>query len=240
MKRGGGAGIAYTDSRWTQINSYSSIVDDRIFMLLKKILSNGQMTEREWKKSIGKNRSKLTERLHQAASRVLLPEFKTQAVIEVHPRPEVIEFKKEMGIGNNLITEGKIVEARSFLADQIQKCPIDPIRYTNFANMCLKLKDFSTAWSAIAQAWRLAPQSLYVLNAMTDYFFATGDYAQAEKTCLLAAAQGDHEPVSIAILALSQFKLGKNKEARDTAQPLLSRLSAKDLENPIFRELLDQ
>ncbi len=237
MKRGGGAGITYADTRWTQIQTYSTVEDRRIFDLIKKILSDGPQSDTGWEKLFNKNDSHLVEKLHQAAEKVPCPDFPPLEVTEVIPRPEVVEFKKEMGIGTKLIDEGRVSEAREFLAGQIKKCPFDPIRYTNFASMCLQMKDFNNAWNAIAQAWRLAPQSLYVLHAMTDYFFAIGDYAQTEKTCLLAAAQGDPEPISIAILALSLFKLGRRQEALETATPVLSRLTARDLENPIFAEL---
>lgn len=237
MKRGGGAGIAYSDARWTQVHTYSTQEDTRIFDLLKKILPNGPSTEAGWSKLFNKSETHLLTKLRQAAGDIPVPDFTPLEVTEVHPRPEVVEFKKEMGVGTALLDAGKIVEARNFLAGQINKCPFDPIRYTNFASVCLQLKEYQTAWNAIAQAWRLAPQSLYVLHAMTDYFFAIGDYAQTEKTCLLAAAQGDPEPISIAILALAQYRQGRQQGARETARPILPRLTPRDLENPIFAEL---
>ena len=134
------------------------------------------------------------------------------------PRQEIQDYLDETNLGVGMFNSGKFQEAREFYLEQIRKFPFDVMRYTNFASVSIKCKEFRSAWSALAQAWRMAPQSLYVLLCMIDYFYATGDFAQVEKTCLIAEAQGNLEPINVAIKALAQWKLGKKRRSQPYRQ----------------------
>jgi tetratricopeptide (TPR) repeat protein len=238
MARGGGAGITYSDDRWLRVNNYADIEDTQIFDLLKRILPDAPKDNAAWKRINAKDSQQLIELLHKTALKIKPAKSGGWTQTEVIPRAELISYQDEMKKGMAVFEEGRFAEARDFWAKQITKFPFDPIRYTNFANVCIQLKDFQSAWNALAQAWRLAPLSLYVLLCMTDYFYAVGDYAQAEKTCLLVASQGDPQPEGIAIQALSQWKQGKIQEAIATAQPLIKYSDGKETNNPHIEELL--
>ena len=140
-------------------------------------------------------------------------------------------------MGLEFFEEGKLDEARVFFTNLITRFPSEIVHYTNFAAACFQQGDFQAAWPVLALAWRIAPQSLAVLTAMVDYFYNIGDYAKAENTSLLAASQGELDPLGIAVLALSQWKQGKVQEAIATAQPVLSLLSKYEIDNPAINEL---
>jgi len=232
LKRGrGDAGDPYRDERWTRIHRYATIMDDSAERLLQKIIE-------ESGERITITKNNLLKVIHRLAEKQTAFELIRRDIPEkVHPRQELADYFDEVAAGPLLMEQGRLKEARDHFANQIQKYPFDVIRYTNFASACMKIGDQQSAWAALAQAWRIAPQSLYVLLGMVDFFYGTGDYAQAEKTCLLAQSQGDLEPEGVAVLALSQWKQGKQDQARNTAEILLNSLTQSDLENPLFKEV---
>jgi hypothetical protein len=232
LKRGrGDSGNPYTDERWTRIHSTSSIQDKNAIHLLQQIIERSGET-------ITLTGNNLMKVIHRLAGKKKSPFcIYTTDQAEIKQREELVDYFNQVAVGPDLMDQGRLVEARSFFASQIDKFPFDVIRYTNFASVCLKTGDLQSAWAALAQAWRIAPQSLFVLLGMIDFFYTAGDYPQAEKTCLLALAQGDLEPEGVAVLALSQWKQGRQEEARTTARPLLAALSQNDLDHPLFKEL---
>lgn len=230
---------AYADENYLIVNKYSSIEDTRILDRLKCTLSGAPKNPTNWAKITQRNSPNLINLLHQAAGKVNPPQFKRHESMEVFPRSEHSAYHKETELGMKLIDENKFREACELFANQISRFPFEVTRYTNFAVACIQLGDFQAAWPALAQAWRIAPQSLSVLIAMIDYYYALGDYALAEKTSLLAASQGELEPVGIAVLALSQWKQGKIQEAIATAQPVLLFMSKNKTNYPIFKELVN-
>jgi len=236
--RGGGAGIRYTDNNRSEVNQYASIKDTLILKRLQEILPDAPIEAVTWQRATLSNSPRFLNLLHQSAKKHLPAPLQKQKSLKVTPRPDLIQYHKEVAIGLRLLEEKRITEAYEFFASQITKFPWDVIRYTNFGKVSLQKGDFETAWTAIAQAWRMAPKSLYVLLCMTDYFYTIKDFAQAEKTSLLAAALGDLEPIGVAILALSQWKQGKHQEAISTAQPVLAHLPEDQANNPVYKELV--
>ncbi len=225
----GDTGDPYSDERWKRIEKFSTIKDTSAFNLAKKLITLPA------KKVSGVN---LVQAMHRATQKMKAASIDLPVCDEVvTPRRELVDYFDEIAIGTNLIASGQLDQAKVFYAAQINKYPFDLMRYTNYAAVCIQLRDFENAWPALAQAWRMAPQSLYVLLCMTDYFYATGNFSQVEKTCLIAESQGNLESVNVAIKALAQYKQGKKLEARETANPVLPQLSSMELENPIFKEL---
>jgi hypothetical protein len=238
LSRGrGDSPVPYKDDRGSKVNQFSTVVDTSIFDLIHSVLPEAPKDLQTWKKKVKPDSPDLINLLHQAMEKIEPPQINISGAAEVFPRPELIAYYQEVESGIRLYEEGKLAEARDFWVSQISRFPFDPLRYTNFSHISLRLGDFESAWTALAQAWRIAPQSLYVLLGMTEYFFTIGNYAQAEKTSLLCAAIGDLKPEGLALLAISQWKLGKQKEARITAQPLFTNSSSKEFDTPLFKEL---
>jgi hypothetical protein len=238
LSRGrGDSGEHYSNDPAIRVNKYALVEDTLILENLKGMLSQTKTPQETWRKIISPNSTRLIELLHQAVRQITPVSIQKSDSLDVIPRPEMINYDDQRNWGLDLFEEGRLTEARKFFATQISLYPFDVMQYTNFSSICIKLGDFENAWKALAQAWRIAPNSLYVLLCMIDYFYIIGDFAQTEKTCLLAASIGDLEPVNIAYLALSQWKQGKQQAAKITAQPLLSNLAENDTQNPIFKEI---
>lgn len=227
----GDTGDPYSDERWKEIEKFSTISDSSAPNLAKKLIS-------QTKKKVGG--VNLVQAMHRKTKQMKSVPINLPASDEiVTPRKEIVDYYDEFLAGTNLLTAGNLTQAKIFFASQINKFPFDVIRYTNFAAICIQLKDFDNAWPALAQAWRMAPQSLYVLLGMIDYFYAVGNFPQVEKIFLLVEAQGNLEPISVAIKALALWKQDKIEEAALTAQKILPRLQENDLKNPHFKELFD-
>jgi tetratricopeptide (TPR) repeat protein len=234
----GSTTVPYTDEPGTQVNQYASEKDKLVLERLIDIFADPPKDKHAWQKITDRNSTRLLTLLNQEAKRIAPVPLSKQVTGEVFARPEFVLYQKEMSGGQKLLDKKDFSEARIYFADQIAKFPFHAPNYTNFAYVCLQLGDYKTAWAACAQAWRIAPQSLNVLLMMTDYFYFTGDYAQAEKTSMLAAMQGDLEPVVIAMLALAQWKQGKQREAVITAQPVLASLVGIETHDQILKELV--
>lgn len=234
LSRGrGDAGDPYSDIRWTRIHQFTNVKDGSAVGVIQKILDHSGS-------HLKVTKNNLLKVIHRVAMEKTHPPCVSPADGGIAvPREELAEYYNEVAIGPDLIEAGRLPEARDFYARQISKFPFDVTRYTNMAFVCLKLGDYQTTWSLLAQAWRIAPQSLFVLYGMIDYFYTIGDFAKVEKTSLLAAAQGELEHVGIATLALARWKLGKKEEARSLTQSLIPLLSESDRKEPLFKELLE-
>lgn len=238
LARGNAGSVVWNDTRGTLVNNYARVKDTLILERLADILPSVNKDPQAWEKLTAPGSTRFLDLLHREAKRKTPVPFDQKKSLEAIAREELIAFFERRNLGIKLFEEGKIAEARDLFAAEIDCFPFDVVNYTSFASASIKLKEFAAAWNALAEAWRLAPRSLYVLLGMTDYFYAQGDFAQAEKTCLLAQEQGDLEPVSLALLALSQWRQGKKQEAAITAQPLLDHLPEEEAKKPIYHELI--
>jgi hypothetical protein len=236
----GDSGDRFSDDRREKINRYSTIEDTRALSLIRKLIEKHQTNPGRTVRKKNIDEKEIVETIHSIVSNMPSPPLtKPVDIKEVFPRQEAVDYFIENNLGRKLLDSGQLPEARTFHANQISKYPFDMIRYTNYAAICLEMGDFKSAWPAIAQAWRIAPRSLYALLCMIDYFYAIGDFSQVEKTSIMALAQGELEPSGVAMLAIAQWKQGKYQEARETANPILSHLKESEIDNPFFRELMD-
>lgn len=240
LSRGrGDSGNPYSDDRWLKISKYSNVADRKVLDLLQKILHKPVRTQVKNKGLASGRDCFLLNEIHELAMKQKpVPSF-SNFDEEIIPRQDILDYLAEISRGFNLLDAGNIIEAREFYLEQIKSFPFDVMRYTNFASVCIQCKDFKNAWASLAEAWRIAPQSLYVLLCMIDYFYAIGDFLQVEKICRLAEAQGDLEPTSVAIKALALWKQGKEEEATLTAKKILPRLQENDLKKPHFKDLFN-
>jgi hypothetical protein len=241
LSRGrGDSAVPYKDERGTWVQNFASVRDTAILDHLQNIIPGAKEEGAAWKKKVSPNASFLPDLLHREAMACspTVPE-RFPSFDEITPRPEAVAYHQELERSILLHENSNFAEAREFWMAQIEKYPFDPNRYLNFADASFRIGDFPSAWNALAQAWRIAPKSLYVMMSMAEYFFASEDYAQAEKTSLLCASLGDLKPEGVALLAISQWRQGKHREARDSAFPLLEQLAHSDVKKPLFKELIN-
>jgi tetratricopeptide (TPR) repeat protein len=186
-----------------------------------------------------KNISALTDKLSTrfvdemstAAQRIHPTECSAKHSGGIVHNPELELLLADYSLGMKLVADKQYDQARALYARLIQKYPSDVTQYTNFAISCIHQGDLTSAWEALAQAWRMAPKSFMVLQCMNDYFFAAGNFEQVEKTCLLMETYGSLEPVSVAGMALAQWEQGKREKARETARLILPQLTPKAIAN---------
>lgn len=235
----GDSAVPYNDERGSWVQNFSSVADTAILDQLQNRLKITPENGKSWLSKVSTNSPFLLDLMHREAMACHPSRVNGITPSEVVPRPEVVVYYSELEENIKRYELQQFREARDFWMVQIEKYPFDPNRYINFADVSIRMGDLPSAWNALAQAWRIAPKSLYVMMSMVEYFYATHDYAQAEKISRLCATLGDLKPEGVALLAISQWKQGKHAEARESASTLLDQLARTEVKNPLFKELVN-
>ncbi|HEY1252505.1 MAG TPA: sulfatase-like hydrolase/transferase [Thermoanaerobaculia bacterium] len=94
-----------------------------------------------------------------------------------------------------------------------------------YADACLKLGRDDDALAALQTAAKLSPGNPQVLMALSDYYLATGDYAEARRHAELVGEAGPSNPhENLARIALAEGKLDEaDREARAALERYPSR-----------------
>lgn len=221
----GDSGDPYKDDAWVDINKNSTVNDDTIIHRIVSLLKLPPSRARNITALVDPLSTRLLEEMSAAAEKIQPPKCDAQPAVEISRDPELEQLISDYISGMDLVEEKKYDQARILYARLIQKYPFDIPQYTNFAITCIHMGDLPSAWEALAQAWRLAPKDLVVLQCMNDYFFAVGNFEQVEKTCLLMETYGSLEPITVAGMALAQWEQGKHDQAKETARLILPQLT---------------
>ncbi len=236
----GDIGNPYSDKRWINIDKNSKVEDDTA---LRLILQQLKLPPAQAKNPLvfrDPYSTKFVNLLSNAAAKIKPTTCSAESFEVKERREEFNQFIQELINGIELLGSKRFLEVRELYTRLLHKYPFDLYPYTNLSIACIGMHDFPAAWEFLAQAWRMSPGNWAVLLCMVDYFYAIGDYEQAEKCSILVKGFGDLAPIGIATLALSQWKLGKQKEATETARSLLPRLSPELVESHVFfQEVLD-
>jgi uncharacterized protein HemY len=96
-----------------------------------------------------------------------------------------------------------------------------PVHYVDFASISMQKGDFPLAWQAIAQAWKIAPQSHVVLQVMAEYYLKTGDYDWLEKISQMLITANPQENTSYFPLAMSLIHKGEIDKGLELAISIL-------------------
>ena len=227
----GDSGDPYKDDAWVDINKNSTVQDDTIIQRLIPLLKLPPSKARNLTALMDPLSTRLLDEMSAAADRIRPPECDAQPATEINRDPELEQLISDYVSGMDLVEEKKYTQARVLYARLIQKHPFDILHYTNYAITCIHLGDLSSAWEALAQAWRIAPKDFLVLKCMNDYFFAAGNFEQVEKTCLLMETYGSLEPVTVAGMALAQWEMGRHDQARETARLIIPQLTPQAIAN---------
>ncbi len=241
MSRGrGDMGNPYSDQRWVNIDKNSRIVDETALRLMVDRMNLPPAQTRNIRALRDPTSSRLVEQLSQAASEINPEPCDAQTFEVVEKREELAQLIQNFLDGTEFLVSKRFLDARQLYARLLQQYPFDLTPYTNLATACIGMEDFPAAWEVLAQAWRMSPRNWVVLLCMVDYFYATENYEQAEKCSLLVAEYGNLAPIGAAVLALSQWKQGKKKEATHTAKLLLPQLTPEVIKSHVFfQELVD-
>jgi tetratricopeptide (TPR) repeat protein len=85
----------------------------------------------------------------------------------------------------------------------------------------LHVGDVSTAWAAISEAWKIAPNSYHVLTGMAYFFLKVRNFEMAEKTCRLLIEMAPHNLMILGYLTEALIGLGRSEEAIKIGLPLV-------------------
>ena len=161
----------------------------------------------------------------------------TEALTPITPRPEFAAFsalkdqilqaktKQDLAALNRL--------CQKFLEGFPQHIPV----YTDLMWNLLRLGDFQSAWQAAAQAWRLAPNSFFVLTYMGYYFLSVQNFEMVEKTARLMLEIGPSDLHALYFLAEALWGQGRYEEALKVGLPVIE-ISARLGELPENIEIL--
>jgi hypothetical protein len=236
----GDMGDPYSDQRWTNIVDNSKVLDDTALRMIIDHLGLPPAKAKNLAFFCDANSSRFLELLSVAASREKSFFCNAPGSLTIEDRPEMVNLIKDLLDGMDYMGSNRFLEARQLYARLLSNYPFDLTQYGNLASACIQLRDFPAAWELLAQAWRMSPKNWTILACMVDYFYAIGNYEQAEKCSFLLQEYGNLEPVGVAALALSQWKMGKKAVAMETARLLLPQLTPELAASHVFfQELHD-
>ncbi len=241
MSRGrGDMGNPYSDQRWINIDKNSRMVDDTAMRLLLNCFDLPPSQTKNIRTFHDPSSTKFIDMLSEAAARIKPETCMAKPCKTIGKREELTQLLQDFMEGMDHIGSKRFLEAREIYSRLLQKYPFDLTPYTNLATACIGMEDFPAAWEMLAQAWRISPRNWVVLLCMVDYFYAIGNYDQAEKCSLLVSEYGNLSPIGVAVLALSQWKQGKKKEATHTAKLLQPQLTPDLIKShTLFQEVVE-
>jgi hypothetical protein len=241
MSRGrGDAGQVYSNLNWLEVDKNSTVADRSAVDLVISLLNLPPAMAKNTAALTNPLSKKFLESLSAVVDRFQAVPCSAKPDPKIEPREELKNIITDFTDASVFIENKQYQDARNVYAKLIQQFPFDPKIYTDFVIACIHQGDFPASWEALAQAWRLSPRNWTVLTCMVDYFYASGNYEQVEKCSLLLNEFGNLEPLSIAGLALAQWKQGKHEAAMETARLLLPQFTPEMINSHAwFRELSD-
>lgn len=81
--------------------------------------------------------------------------------------------------------------------------------------------DAASAWQALAQAWRLAPNSYFILSRMVYYFLRISNFEMAEKSCRLLLQIAPHDLTALGYLTEALIGQKRFEEAVKVGVPVV-------------------
>jgi cytochrome c-type biogenesis protein CcmH/NrfG len=208
----GDAGIPYQQSRFDSINQAADTPDDQILDVIKKIFSASHINGFSLKKLNPKS-TELLEKIHEAASQKKAASVPILNLSPVIPRKEYLGYQEKVTLSSELTRQKNWAQAMRSTLELIELMPQCVSHLTDFAAICMQRNDFLSAWQAIAQAWKIAPQTHLVLLMMADYYMMIQDYGWLEKISQMLITQNPQEntsyfPLSFSLLHQGQIEKG--------------------------------
>jgi hypothetical protein len=216
LKRGrGDAGLAYPNSRFDVINRAATEKDTEIISLLGRLLPDADL------KKAGPNSPSVLEALHSAALRLKPVPFPSQTVSAELRRPIFISYQEKVDLANTMRDQRDWDGVLRLKSELIEMAPSCIAHRTDFAAICLQKGEMPLAWNAITRAWKAAPQSLLVLQAMADYYLRMKDYAWLEKISQMIINLSPNENTSYYPLSIALIKQGQDDKGVQLALNIL-------------------
>jgi len=217
LSRGrGDRGTPYSEDLFTNINSQSTLVDLSVLDLLGSagVLDISLITSRVSDESQD-TRVDLPDQLHRRA--LELPASITQinaGQTQVpEPRGELLELLSMDGLVQAAQEGHDQEKLEQYYRVMINRYPNFLIFYCDLADLYMSMNQPDKAWNTLAAAWRLAPDTYYVLIRMGKFYQAVGDLDHAEKVYRLALAIDPDGFKTLCYLASIQIDRNKIDQA---------------------------
>ncbi len=221
LKRGrGDAGAAYQHSRFEGVNRAALEKDTRILETLQKCLPPETADPSVFRDTNPAN-TRLLELMHAAAWQKKPGRKPVTTELAANPDSEFSSYFEKTNRTSRLLKvrdwDG-VLQAKSELIEMTAQ---SPVHYVDFASISMQKGDFPLAWQAIAQAWKIAPQSHVVLQVMAEYYLKIGDYDWLEKISQMLITANPQENTSYFPLAMSLIHKGEIEKGLELAINIL-------------------
>ncbi|MHC1782816.1 MAG: glycosyltransferase family 92 protein [Anaerolineaceae bacterium] len=224
LKRGrGDAGTAYRNSRFDTVNQACVETDTQILDLLEKLLNPDNASPDSFS-GISSDNTYLLENMHEAAWQRKPNRRPLTKPLAALPGSEYEKYSEKSDLSFDFVRKRDWDSALRVKSELIEMTPLSPVHFIDFASLCLQKGDYPLAWRAIAQAWKLAPQSLAVLRVMADYYLCIQDFAWLEKISQMLIADHPKDNTSYFPLAMSLLHQGQIDKGLDLALDILPSL----------------
>ncbi|MEI7848570.1 MAG: glycosyltransferase family 92 protein [Chloroflexota bacterium] len=132
---------------------------------------------------------------------------------------------------NELLKEENYLELKKLYLEMQKELPEQIALYIDLVTILINLNEPELAWQALAQAWKLAPNSYYVLNSMSNFFLRASNFEMAEKTVRLLLNIAPLDLQAQAFLTEALLGQGRFEDALKIGVPVIE-LSAEVGELP--------
>ena len=232
LQRGrGDAGAAWKRHRFEAINLLSTVHDSSIVDNLNRLFQAAGLPL-----VAPGSRNILAGMAHLAGRRragSIIPVAEQVA----EPQPQLAEMMriKDWMSDAQLSTDPAELQ-RLLNSAEIQTLPQTVAFFISLMGIYLTLNQPAYAWQAVAKAWKMAPNSVYVLQGMAYYFLQVKNFEMLEKTARLVLELTPHNLWAIYLLTEAMLGFGRYEEALKIGMPVIE-VSARLGELPEKTEL---
>ena len=214
MKRGNAGDLPWTRLRFSQINKYATFIDRTILDLLEQVVSlqdpAGRLT------GLG-----LLEKMATLARKRSPTPFSSNVPDRVVLHPQMIENIALRTLVGEAQERNDLENIEPLYKQMLQDTPHKVTCYTDLMWLYLLRGQPDPAWQFLAQAWRLAPNTFFVLLNMTQFFLRVGNFVMAEKTARLLLEEAPHDLQALGFLADALMGLDRYEEGLKVGIPTI-------------------
>ena len=228
--RGRGAmDAAWPRKRFEIVNNFATIQDTNILQKIEALFNQSEIVQNclmELPEAAG-----LLEKMAAVAHMQHPDPLDITPLSDVTFRAEITTFLDIESQFSAVKERGDFEEIKNWTAKKIQIFPQRTTLYIDLAICSLNLKDPSSAWQALTQAWELAPNSYSVLFGMVYHFLKVKNFEMAEKTCHLLLEMAPHNLTVLGFMTEALLGQKRYEEAIKVGMPVVE-LSAQVGELP--------
>jgi len=219
LSRGNAGDVQWPRARFDRVNQHATIQDTTVLQNLEKLFSQTSSTNIQM---LGPaNSASLSDQLAAHAKKLSRARLFPVEAAPLTPRPAFAAFTAlkdqilQAKANQDLAALNKL--CRTYLEVFPQHIP----GYTDLMWNLLRMGDAQSAWQAVAQAWRLAPGSFFVLSYLEYYFLSVQNFEMVEKTARLMLEIGPSDLHALYFLTEALWGQGRPEDALTVGLPVI-------------------